>query len=220
MSTVIRMQVAIMMGTGLPVDDVMNTWHFRSTAVDPLDDVDIALGAIVPFYQAIDGLMSANCEGTVTVKSYDLTDLEPRVPLRTDTFEITPASGFALPNEVAICLSLKGAVTSGIDAARRRGRLYLGPWDVDVLDDGAPDSIVDSATTALIAGSAQTALESLAETTCEWGVFSPTTAGAGPWDATTLFLATAPVVGGFVDNAFDTIRSRGAASTIRVNWPS
>lgn len=54
---------------------------------------------------------------------------------------------------------------------------------------------------------------------CRLSVFSPTTAGAPPWSSGELDAATFPVVAAHVDNAFDTVRSRGVVASTRTSWP-
>jgi hypothetical protein len=49
-------------------------------------------------------------------------------------------------------------------------------------------------------------------------VFSPTIAGSPPWSEGTLIDSSVDVVAGYVDNAFDTIRSRGSLTTARTLW--
>jgi len=51
-----------------------------------------------------------------------------------------------------------------------------------------------------------------------WVVFSPTTAGPEPWSEGVLTSASPQVVGGYVDNAFDTQRRRGTDATVRVTF--
>lgn len=219
MATLLRFQVGFRSNTGVPRDVIQNTWHCWSEAVDPLDDAAGFFTDLEGFYHSVDGQYSSRLNGVADVKVYDLTHIEPRAPILTTTLSITPAAGFALPNECAICLSFEGPPLSGQPAQRRRGRVYLGPWDASTVDDGTGDAIVDSAYTALISGAAQTLMEAGEGETWTWSVFSPTTAGAAPWTDVVLAIATSFVASGWVDNAFDTVRSRGADATLRSTFP-
>jgi len=127
-----------------------------------------------------------------------------------------------MPSEVAVCLSLEGLVfgvpeESGSirPAARRRGRLYLGP-----LFGGATVAVPESVTNRpRVSDVFQDAILDAYEVLCAYinsttgpqgnvdslrsVVYSPTTAQA--W----------PVYNAWVDDAFDTIRSRGEKSVLR-----
>lgn len=196
----------------------MNTWHFQSDAVDPLTDVASAWAELQVFYAAIESVLSSNLTGTITSKWYDLTDGEPRTPIFEDDFTVTIDSANAIPNEVAICLSYRGAFLSGTSPARRRGRIFIGPLLGGVVDQGNGDCFVQSGTMSLIGGAADALATAGEGETWAWAVFSPTTAGPPPWSFGDLAVATFPVIAGYVDNAFDTIRSRGAAASTRFSF--
>jgi hypothetical protein len=152
------------------------------------------------------------------VQFYDLAAVPPRVPIFDGELTFTPDASLCLPAEVAICMSYRGTLVSGSNAARRRGRIFLGPVTTDVLLQETGEIRVTSACTEGIADLANTLMNAGDTSTWTWAVFSPTTAGAPPWSAGELTAATLSVVAGHVDNAFDTIRSRGAAATDRSVW--
>jgi hypothetical protein len=116
---------------------------------------------------------------------------------------------------VACCFSFHAEIESGDIAARKKNRVYLGP-----LADGAKTAVTGGVrpTTSWVndvvaAGAALLAASDLA-TTWTWQTFSPTQAAA-----TGLISGIDPVVGGWVDNAFDTMRSRGLVKTARTEFP-
>lgn len=219
MSTTLRVQATLPTASGLAKDEVVNTWHFASTDPSPAVDAAIAYGYLSNFYGAIDGLMSSKLAGTVDFKVYDLRDAEPRTPIYTNFANITPGTGQCLPHEVAICVSYRGTFVSGSDPKRRRGRIFIGPWDVAVMDDGTADAIVDAGAQGAINTAAGSLYAAGLGQTCQWAVFSPTTAGTPPWSAGTLIASTLSVQAGYVDNAFDIIRSRGTLASLRVVFP-
>ncbi len=91
-------------------------------------------------------------------------------------------------------------------AARRRGRVYLGPWSrTNVLgaDVATGDGIPATMVLNVIANSAGFLLAQNTGVDLKWSTWSPT--GSEYHD----------VVGGYVDNAFDTQRRRGSAPTNR-----
>lgn len=217
--TLLRCQVTLDRLSGLPVDESMNTWHFWSEATDRLDDVALVTDALRIFYQTIDGLLSSRLAGTASIKTYDLFDIVPRPPIDTFAFTFTPDTGPDLPSECAICLSFRGPSLAGAIPARNRGRIYLGPLSSATVDSSIGDVIVDSGVRGAIASAADTMRTGLLAGTATWAVFSPTIAGAGPWTMLTLAQATAFVERGYVDDAFDTVRSRGAAPNARTAFP-
>lgn len=197
----------------------MNTWHFLSVSDDPDAAIALAHSNLSAFYNVIDAYMSSEISTTARVKYYNLRDTLPRTPVLEDEFSLTLATADSLPNEVAICLSYRSEIASGLNAARRRGRLYLGPFSVSALTAGVGDARVHATLRALIAGAAQDLVENMfADGDGAWVVFSPTTAGPEPWDEAALTSASSVVVAGYVDDAFDTVRSRGLDPTARVSW--
>jgi hypothetical protein len=213
--TTLRCIVTQDSANSIPADISTNTWHFLSSAGDPLDDAGEIIDRLAAFYGAIDGLLSSRLAGTGTMKIYDLEENPPRAPIVTTTNVFVPGTDPGLPNEVAIALSYHAAAISGTNRARRRGRIFLGPWTTAVLGSAAGDAIVDAGAAGAIAAAAETLQEANAGSSCKWAVFSPTTAGAEPWSSGALIASTFEVVGGYVDNAFDTIRSRGSAPSDR-----
>lgn len=91
--------------------------------------------------------------------------------------------------------------------ARRRGRIYLGPFGQTVLGTTAvtSDRPLAAAVTA-IANAATALATATAGAVVPWVIYSPTN-GSG-----------AVVTDGWVDNAFDTQRRRGVAATSRTLW--
>jgi len=217
--TCLRCQVTFTDVNTIPRDACVNVWHFESSSVDRLVDAAACVADLNDFYDSIDGLMSARLSGDGFIKVYDLVDVPPRAPILEYTFSITPGVAQPLPHEVAICLSYHGALISGFPRGRTRGRIYLGPWTIATLDSGVGDAIVDSGTAGAIAGAAQTLMEAGSPANHRWVVFSPTAAGNPPWSAGDLTLGMLPVIGGWVDDAFDTVRSRGNDPSTRQVFP-
>lgn len=196
----------------------MNTWHFWTNAADPLDDLPSIFTALDDFYDSIDEHLSAGLSATAEYKVYDLTDAEPRVPIDTHTNALTVSASSMLPNEVAVCLSYKAAPVSGQSAARLRGRIYIGPCGSSVLSNDTGGPVVSATASQDIADAAAALWQAGIGQSWYWVVFSPTQAGPSPWTSVELGVATNRAVEGFVDNAFDTIRSRGLSATERIIW--
>lgn len=122
----------------------------------------------------------------------------------------------SLPQEVSLCLSFRGNY-GGVDEidpeappgpagdlhprARRRGRVYLGPWNALQNDDGRP-------------------LASLQQCIADAAFRLEDTSGpggAGNWCVwSRKNVALYPVTTAHVDNAWDTQRRRGRAATSRL----
>lgn len=217
MSTELRAVVSLDAATELPEDIIQNVFHFRSAAVDVLDDCTEIGIALAAFYDDIQSIYSANTiMGTGTIEFFDLQDVSPRLPIYTTTFTLLAmGDGDALPTEIAICLSFQGVPISGVNQQRRRGRVYLGPLDTGVSTTAADLVTVTTTVMEQIAAAATVLSGAGDASTWQWGVFSPTTAGAPPWTEAELTAAHADVQDGWVDNAFDVQRRRGTKATAR-----
>lgn len=123
-----------------------------------------------------------------------------------------------LPGEVALALSFNAILTDIPETqanpspppavirprARRRGRIFLGPWLTVVLNDIAPAAAVQRPLAAVGTVMRLSAVQTLpSASSAGWMVFSET-----DWVAR-------GVVNVSTDNAFDTIRSRGVAPSAR-----
>lgn len=200
----------------VPADRVTNTWHFRTPGA--VSAVGTALETLLDtFYTSIGGTLSSNLSGSGTVQLYDLEDPEPRAPVFTGAITFSPgASGY--PNEVAVCMSFQGPIVSGFPQSRRRGRLFLGPMVGTAGSVSGGDYRVSAGTRTTIATAADTLMSDTTTPGLIWSVFSPTTAGPSPWSAAALGDAFVTVTNGWINDAFDTVRSRGLATTARTVW--
>lgn len=206
--------MAILSGTsGLPEDRYVNTFWFREpggtftrdgVAENVTDRIsDFYSGFLVgqeslTFYMSDKAIDQA---AGLEVRVYFMDDETPREPTTLqralDGFEAT----VPLPAEVALVGSFYG--TRNIP--RRRGRVYVGPLNLNALstvplvgDAGPSDGLVRDLRSAM-QGLAQ-------DTSVEWCVASRKDG------------ALYTVTNGWVDNAFDTQRRRGGAPTSRSPW--
>lgn len=192
--------------SNIPADKVVNTFHFEGaeSATNTANMRDL----LVDFYSdtylggTIRGLMPDSAvTGDWTLNIYCLADPEPRQPRASYEGTMAVSTSDGLPSEVALCLSYHGAPVSGESQARRRGRIYLGPFTEAMNSaEGRPGS---GQMDTILGAAAELLAASQASTTWEWVVYSRVA------DATT------PVVGGWVDDAWDTQRRRGVARTER-----
>lgn len=207
---VYRLQMTMPWTTGAPPDVVVNTWHC---------DADNDAAAIVfrqkvqDFYASIDAALSPLFDPAAdacTAKLYDLADDEPRVPVNVDEWTLSPGNDTPLPPELAVCLSFQGTPQSGVNQARKRNRVFLGPFNSLSTDNST--AIVDTngrpATHLLdaIRDAAQTLLnESNSIGSFAWIVWSELAGGEN-------------VVNGWVDDEWDTQRRRGRLATTRLTF--
>lgn len=201
--------VSLESSTGLPQDDIVNTFYFEGSGADPANVKDM----LDDFYNSVPTGETASVMqqfatdalgGDMTITGYDLSDTPPRAPIyEATTSVISPSSTDMLPPEIALCLSYQAQPISGVPQARRRGRVYLGPFNVAVDQNGRPNA----AARGIIAAAARDMLQaSNTSVSWEWQQYSRTT-GTG-----------SPVVGGWVDNAWDSQRRRGWDATSRTLW--
>lgn len=206
--TLVRAQVQIPMVSGIPADTVTNTFHFE--AEGPISGYSGLHDAIVDFYTAttmsgntLSAFYAATVADVWTVTYYNMDDPIPRVPVYEDTFtRVAASSASTLPNEVALVMSFQAARMAGQKQARRRNRVFLGPFNVSANTalTGRPQFnllyTVKSAGQALLNWSNS-------DTAWDWVVNSPTNANYIPVD------------NGWVDDAWDTQRRRGLAPASR-----
>jgi hypothetical protein len=123
-----------------------------------------------------------------------------------------------VPEEVATCLSYKAEPVVNVPPSRLRGRIFLGPLASDALEIvGGAVRVKQNYRTAILASAKESLMNSQ---TFPWVVFSrgkgtppnpaKGTAGTADW---TPFVAN--VNQAWMDDAPDTIRSRGAKPTAR-----
>jgi hypothetical protein len=191
---------------------VVNTMHFESDDFGLSVNGDGLANRIVAFYQAIGPLgFSSTLAGTGKVELYEFDDPKPRVPVITQIFNHGKRSS-GLPAEVALCLSFRGSLTSGGTPSRRRGRIFLGPLSSEISTAIQPNVDYRPSETFLTATiNAANTMARGASGTYRLAIYSPTTTAQGgsmdtAWTDADFF---------WMDDAFDTIRSRGSKATRR-----
>jgi hypothetical protein len=202
---------------GLPEDRYVNNFYFHTstTPSNGPDRVQI-VGALQQFWNDTHAGMNAvglheYLSPTIDTSAadivlYDMTDPEPRAPKLTAVNPLEAPGTVAGPHEVAMCLSFKGAPVSGQPAARRRGRVYVGPLATTAFGvDGRP-------ATGFVEDLAIAGEFLLEENTAnvQWVIYSPTD-DPNPDGLS----GGVPIVEVWVDNAYDTQRRRGLRPTSR-----
>lgn len=191
---------------GDPSQNTTNTWYFiglPGTTVE--EDVAEAFGRLSTFYLAIDNTVypSAVVSPTAKLIAYNMGDPEPRTPIGEVTVGLTLGGSAAYPSDVAICLSYRSAYPSGVNRARRRGRVYLGPVLAAV---ATPVAGQGQRVAPAVISTILTAAQGLADqqvTPLLWAMYSETDNQAWPIEEAS------------IDNGFDTRRSRDNRATTR-----
>ncbi len=216
-----RVQITLRRSTNLAEDEIVNVMHFEGDDDSAFGDREhwlaLAQGLgnrIETFYQQISNRLADTLQPTGTIDMYDMRDPKPRIPRFTRELTLGALGTGSLPAEVAVVLSMRGALEPGVIAARRRGRIYIGPFantqsgNTPLAGDSRPSDslliqILDAADIMAtgMAGAARLA------------VYSPTTDTLGTglpdeaWNDVVLLWA---------DDAWDTQRRRGASATKRL----
>ena len=186
-----KMQCAWALDSLFPRDKVIITPHFNDEGVGS-DPQGLAedLAAALHTWDA----STAQLEVTV----YDAQGTVPVAPVgyAIQAAGVSPAT--TAPREIACCLSFY----SGFNRPRSRGRLYL-PFHFL----GASSSIANrpSAAHRTKAGQLATVFQDLGGVDVDWCVYSKTDH------------APKPVTNWWVDDEWDTVRSRGLRSTVRTS---
>lgn len=212
----ISLQIRIPTDSGLPEDTVVHSWAAAGTQ-DAADMAVTFAARLQTFYTAttspttarigtyLSGWLDLNA---AVVRAYDLADPEPRVPVLDSPLNIGPSSASAtpMPNEVAYCMSFYAGISSGTAAARRRGRVFLGPLNNTAQTATAGSNSKVNLTFISDVNNRAKALCDASTDSCFWGVWSRTDG------------VVRRVTGGWGDNAWDTQRRRGEKATSRLTW--
>lgn len=214
---VMRAIITLPSVTGLPENDFVNVMHFANS-----DNAGLIGPNISAFFNtvptggnlAVGEILSTEVSRAAvacSVDFYDLADPEPRTPFAFTSWTMaTQADNRNFPAEAAICVSWLAAVESGVPAGRRRGRNFIGPLNIAAgtltgVARPLPARITD------IALAAEQFLDACIADGSPLVIYSgiTTTPPAQPAPV------AREVVGGYVDNAFDTMRKRGPDTTDR-----
>lgn len=206
-----RAQVVFQGHSGLPEDRYVNTFHFSNLSVYSAL-IDDAFNVLETLYfnanvtNPIAAWLSPTLLRDAEMRFYNLGDPEPRVPTITPFTLPTAADTDGDPEECAGVLSFHGEPPV---TARRRGRVYIGPLAQGAISSADNDTYSHLSTLfvadLVAAGSAALAVSE--------------TEGAG-WSIRSTVPSEnfVPIVGGWVDNAIDIQRRRGAEATVRTSW--
>lgn len=185
-----NIQVATAVDTILPRDRIVNVWHFDNPLGLPSNPNKLCEDMTAIY----DTIMAR----TTDFHEFDARLYEENVkgpPLGRHVRNVGKAAAASAPREVAICLSFRGPR----NIPSERGRVYLAPYLMhSTALMGRPDTAQ-----RLIALEMATAVSALGGADVDWGVYSPTK---------NTFVKTEVA---WVDDEWDTVRSRGLRATTR-----
>jgi hypothetical protein len=192
-------------------DAATNTFHFNTlTAWTTTIRIEI-VAALKAFYDAAGAQRSQHLAPAQShVAFYDLAMPKPRAPIEDVSLGLSTSQGTnAAPHEIALCVSYQAIRASGIPQARRRGRIYLGPFASSSMDgtNGRPSN---TCRTAIVAGANALLSASNSAINWKWIIHSPTHPEAE---------VTNTVTNGWVDDEWDIQRRRGLVATGRTIFP-
>lgn len=203
----IRAQVILATADGIPENFVSNTLSFEVAALSTYETPITT--AIKAFYDQIRPWLSpAIAQTGHRIKFVDRASLPPQYPYAETTwaFDVAPA-GNRLPREVAIVGSFQADRVSGLPQSRRRGRLYLGPLNTLSISTGGNP----------IASFRQDIADALED--FKTAIDAIPLAGEVIWEVWSGVNQTgALITNGWVDDAWDTQRSRGESASSRITW--
>lgn len=190
------------------VDELPENYLTNQFCIDGYDvgdgDPELMIDPFIAFYSSLTStvLSSWISQTGHLIKFYTAGGPKPNYPYYEAAFNLTSApSGSGLPTEVALVLSFQGLRIPGTPQARRRGRIYIGTLKATVNSNQRPllaarEDLRDAALElytdigAVFGGAT-------------WAVWSPSDGAAVQLNDC------------WVDDAFDTQRSRGQEPTTR-----
>lgn len=224
--------------TGLPRDVSENTFWFSDEADDPGDVATDIFAFLGVFYNEVHTTRSIATLLTefivrdnvnVDIHHVNTGDNMPWIyipVISAEHLEISDAiaDSISLPLEVALCMTYGGAdpapgTLDSVPARRRRGRVYVGPWQAEITEDADDDPHPTTLLLNTVANAGKSALNSQSAfaTGSRWVVQSRVDPGTVPDPGPPYHVQTV-VQGGYVDDEWDTQRRRGVAATARTPW--
>jgi len=196
-------QVSLAASGGATEDVNVNSFYISNALTPTNAQVTSWKAAIDTFYNELVnlGALRGRAVAGHVEKFYAEDGSVPNYPFeeRSLTLASTPPA-IGLPTEVNLCASYANDSSNLVPRARRRGRIYIGGWASDTNTVGRPTTTIFTNTTNLFA----TYVEAVNDIT---GFRSVVYSRSN--------LAGYPIERVWVDNDWDTMRSRGRKSTTR-----
>lgn len=201
-----RAQVILKTVDAIPANWITNSWAVEVNPDGPLEETELTT-ALKDFYDDLIGFLSpVIAQNGHLIKYTFLPGTPPNYPFEEQTFNLASApGGTALPRECAIVLSFQGARSAGFPQARRRGRIFTGPYNTTANTTGRPAAgIITALSTA--GATFKSNVEAITGGAHSWTIWSVANQEGVHVD------------NGWVDNAWDTQRRRGDEVTSRTTF--
>lgn len=205
----VRVNAVLQNANGLAEDRYISSFVFTGVGSSSATAAAV-VPLVVAFVQETAVWLGPQCSRAANASRaiwYDLGEAPTRTP-HESSFTLSAAGGGAgsttpLPAEVACVISLRSTENS----ARARGRLYVGPLHSLCADTGtAGDSRPILGFRTALKGAAERLADGAVTAGCSWQILSRADGD------------TKEIVGGFIDDAWDTQRRRGISPTSRMGW--
>ena len=195
--------VTLQAASGESADNQVNTFAFESTG--GLDAPSAAAYTLLyaSMYDALrnNGMLLGIAQNAHVVKYYNAVTTVPNYPLFSNTFNLLGAPGaIDLPLEVSLCASYANDTETAVSPRRRRGRIYISGFQEAANTAGRPTSTVMGYLVDAYRDYVEAANGLAGVTACIWSRANG---------------ALYPIERVWVDNEWDTMRSRGGKSTAR-----
>lgn len=196
-------QVTLAAASGETADANVNTFAFIGPAVFTPTEAAHFQACVEPFYETLRGLPALNGRAQLghTIKIYSAVTTTPNYPIDEASMSLggTPTA-VDMPLEVNLCVSYANDSATIVPRARRRGRIYVGGWPEASNTSGRPTSVY---------------YEALADAYVQYvdDLNTEPDFTAAIWSRTNGSLY--PIERVWVDDEWDTVRSRGGKSTVR-----
>jgi len=196
-------QTTLLALSGETADNQSNIFAFESTGGLDSGSAIAFTNVLTDYYNALRsaGALRGLAQNAHQVKYYAAVTSVPNYPLFTNSFNLsTPPGAIDLPLEVALCVSYANDSETSISAKRRRGRNYVSGW-------GEGDNTAGRPITGTVTGLLNAYVDYVNDANALSGVT------ASVWSRANAALY--PIERVWVDNEWDTMRSRGGKSTSR-----
>lgn len=198
-------QVIIAAATGNTEDVNVNNFAVAVDGDISTGQIDDWGDAIIAFYEDCknNSAMRGRAQTGHRIKFYAADGSVPNYPIDERAWQFAAAVGTVeMPDEVALCASYMNNSSTTVPRARRRGRIYISGWTEARNDVGRP---------------ASAAVSQLANDYKDYAdaVNAVTGLSAGVWSRVNATVY--PIETVWVDNEWDTMRSRGGKATTRTS---
>jgi hypothetical protein len=229
MATNVRIIAVTQSPTGLPKDKFESVWYFTDVASsDPLSVAKTGMIKLYDFFHtaksgafagSVDQNLASSVGNEMGFTAYDMAATEPRPEISVAGYVYTPlATSDPVPEEIALCLSYY----TDRNVVSHRGRIYIGPFNNEVLTGSGPSRPSANLVNQMAAGGTRLKVVGAPSISPTWAT-APTGGGTAlsttAWALHSVKLGTfAAILDGWVDDEWDGQRRRRVEASTRVTY--